>query len=290
MLANCLVIALRSCARIALPEEPLEQLARIGLHRQRRRRRAERDGGAVAAAVGAIAGAVPATPFGRHLERRQRRVLPDVRGGQLIDRDAAVRLLARFRRHATEPGARVERMHRRGDGRLVLEPADDRQLLLERLEGLEDRRQLEARALGGRRPVLHDRAVREIHEAHARLRRRGGAGQHRPRRNHRVEERQSDGHTRAAKEGATREMLLCDEHESVSGLPAACAEAEASALRSPRYVPLACRTAICVLVTADSGTIRIRNGSLRTIPITIDEKRYLSRADSRTMRRTVGMS
>ena len=36
--------------------------------------------------------------------------------------------------------------------------------------------------------------------------------------------------------------------------------------------------------------MRMRNASLLTIPNTIDEKRYLSRADSRTIRRTVGMS
>ena len=43
--------------RIALPEQPQEQLARIALHRQRRRGRAERKRAGVAAAVAALAGA-----------------------------------------------------------------------------------------------------------------------------------------------------------------------------------------------------------------------------------------
>ena len=48
--------------RVALTEQPLEQLARVELHRQRRRRRAERDRRAVAAAVVAIAADPGAAP------------------------------------------------------------------------------------------------------------------------------------------------------------------------------------------------------------------------------------
>src|SRR4030095_15006835 len=129
------------------------------------------------------------------------------------------------RQHATEPGTGLQSVHGRRNRRLVLEPADDRQLLLEGSERLEDRRQLEAGPLSRRRPVVHDRAVRQVHEAHTRLRRSGGVNELRPCRDHGIEKRQSDGNTSTAKEGTTREMLFCNEHESVSGLllpPTAC--------------------------------------------------------------------
>src|SRR5690606_36360649 len=72
-------------------EDLLERLARIELHRHRRRRRAERDRLAVAATVGAVARGAAALLLRRDLERRQRRVLADVPGSDLIDGDAGVR-------------------------------------------------------------------------------------------------------------------------------------------------------------------------------------------------------
>ena len=65
---------------------------------------------------------------------------------------------------------------------------------------------------GHRRPLLHDRAVRQIHEPHVRLRAGRGLGQRRPCRDHRVEQRQAHGDAGAAEERASREMLLGDEH------------------------------------------------------------------------------
>ena len=63
---------------IALPEQTREQLARIRLHRQRRRRRAERNRPCVGAAVIAVAEAASAAVVRRDFERRQRRILADV--------------------------------------------------------------------------------------------------------------------------------------------------------------------------------------------------------------------
>src|SRR6185436_15166434 len=86
--------------RVALSEQPIEQLARVRFHRQRCGWRAERGGGAVGAAIGAVAGAASAAAsFGGDLERREWRVLPDVRRRNLVYRDPAIRVLARPRRH-----------------------------------------------------------------------------------------------------------------------------------------------------------------------------------------------
>jgi hypothetical protein len=128
---------------------------------------------------------------------------------------------------------------RRRDGRLVLEAADDRQLTLERLERLEDRRQLEGGALAGRRPLLHDRAVRQVQEPHARLRRGGCLREQRARRHHRVEERQADGDADTPQERPPGEMPPGDEHG---------------------YEP-------------SRALMRIWNGALFTMPSTIDENR-----------------
>src|SRR5262245_61415310 len=124
-----------------------------------------------------------------------------------------MRLLTWLRGHAAEPRAGIERMHWWSDGRLVLQPAHDRELLLEPSERLEDRPQLEAGARGRGRPVLHDGAMRQVHESHARLRRSSGVNQLRPRRDHGIEERQSNDDTGTAKKSATRKMLLCNEHD-----------------------------------------------------------------------------
>ena len=69
--------ALRRAAGLA--EQPLEHRARIDLHRQRRRRRAPRDRVGVGAAVSRRARAdVAGEVLGGELERRKRRVLPDL--------------------------------------------------------------------------------------------------------------------------------------------------------------------------------------------------------------------
>src|SRR5690606_21486011 len=78
---------------VALAEQALEELARVELHRQWRRRRAKRYRRAVAAAVVAVAGAAADRLLGRDLERWERRLLADVLRGDLIGRDAAERVV-----------------------------------------------------------------------------------------------------------------------------------------------------------------------------------------------------
>src|SRR5439155_9381088 len=77
--------------RRALPEQPLEHLVWVVLHRQRRRRRTEGDRARIAAPELAVARAAATGPvLGGQFERRQRRVLADVLGRNLIDSDPAV--------------------------------------------------------------------------------------------------------------------------------------------------------------------------------------------------------
>ena len=112
-------------------------------------------------------------------------------------------------------------MDGRRNGGLVFESAHDGQLLLERRERLENWRQLEARPFSCRCPLVHDGAVRQIEKPHARLWTCCGLGQRGPRRDHRVQQRQTDRDTRAAKKCAPGEMLLRDEHGQTSSLKSA---------------------------------------------------------------------
>ena len=94
------------------------------------------------------------------------------------------------------------------------EVAERGDVALVRLERLQDRTQLEVGARAARRPpvhlrtvrrVAHDRAVRDVEEPHAHLRRRGRLRQRGRRRNHRVEQRQRQRDTGAlaARSGGT---------------------------------------------------------------------------------------
>ena len=87
MLRSVRIRASRSSGCAAAAEHPLEHHARIDLHRQRRRRRLPVERVHVGAAVAGIAGADESGEvFGRHLERRERRVLADLPRDDLIDR------------------------------------------------------------------------------------------------------------------------------------------------------------------------------------------------------------
>ena len=61
----------------------------------------------------------------------------------------------------------------------ILEAADDRQPVRERRQRLEDAAERGAAAVAGRRPLVHDRAVREVDERQARHRPGGGGRQQR---------------------------------------------------------------------------------------------------------------
>ena len=201
---------------IAFAEQAHEQLARIILHRQRRGRRAEGDGIAEAAAIGAVAGRTAALFFRGDLKRGKRRILADMLRGDLIDRHAAMGRRAALRRHATEPGAWRDGVNRRADRRLIAEAADDRELLLERGEGLEDFTEFVIGALGLGRPAAHDLAMRQIKETHIRL---GGTrrrlGERRSGRDHRVQQRQRDRISRPPQKCPPWEMLLRNIHQSL---------------------------------------------------------------------------
>ena len=126
--------------RSALPEHPLEGLARIDLHRHRRGVRAPRKRVHVNAAVVAIAGAQQRRViFGRQFNRRQRRVLPDMLRRNLVRRDPRVRVhaLGRLRPHSAQPSGRTQRMHRRAVGRAITQSAHDIQAIPERLQRLQ---------------------------------------------------------------------------------------------------------------------------------------------------------
>src|SRR5262249_50698139 len=96
---------------IALAEEAIERLAWVVLHRQRLRRRAERDGAAIRASELRVASAAAA--FTGELDRRQRGVLADEFGRDLVRADTRIGLLAHRRVHAAEPRAGDDRVRAR---------------------------------------------------------------------------------------------------------------------------------------------------------------------------------
>ncbi len=196
---------------VALAEHPLENLARIDLHRHRRRRRAPRQRVHVDTAVVAIAGAdQPGVVFRGELHRRQQRVLADDAGCDLIGRDTGVRIdaLRWLRPNAREPRRGGKRVHRSRIGGAVVQAAHDAQPVAVRLERAID--VLEREALPGRvrGEAAHDHAVRHVDETETR-----GLGRSRgERRRHRVEQRQRHGRTQTLQEGAARKLFLADEH------------------------------------------------------------------------------
>jgi hypothetical protein len=82
--------------------------------------------------------------------------------------------------------------------------ADDVDLVVERLQRLQDVGDLEAGAGRGGLPFVHDHAVRKVDARQARPRRRGaGLRQRRRRRDHRFEQRQGNRDAHSVQERAT---------------------------------------------------------------------------------------
>ena len=195
-------------------EQPLEHRTRVDFHRQRRGRRAPRDRVGVGAAETGRAGAdVAGEILGGQLERRKGVVLADFLGHDLVDRDPREDVF-RFGPF----GGRPREPSRGADGVIAAlrgrpgEIADHDQRIAERLERLQDRRELEVGARLAGRPLLHDGAVGHVDGAKSRRRRRGCG--RREGRNHRFERRQRHDGAHPAQERPTRQRHLGNEHGS----------------------------------------------------------------------------
>ncbi len=190
-------------------EHALEHRARVCLHRQRRRGRTPRDGIRQRAADLAIArsgrGAIQ-TQFQRaELIRRSqlaRDDLIDGGGRQLCGRGAL----------SADTGQEAGR--RRGMVAAVrsLESGDHIQIVAVWLEGLEHRRELETGTFRRWCPVVHGHAVGRVHGA--KPARRGGRrpGPGRDRRNHGVQQRQSERGARATQQRSPWQRPLEHDH------------------------------------------------------------------------------
>ena len=162
----------------------------------------------------------------RQLQRRQRRVLADVLRGDLVGRDAEVRLrpaLRHRRRSGTPPpracGSRPPRRRRRRRPRRTGCARPLTMLMRSRNGSSGFRISVNAKPVPsvGRRPLVHRRAVRHVERHEPRLRRGGALPQRRLRADHRVEQRQRHGGADAPQERAPRQMFLRDEHRHCSG-------------------------------------------------------------------------
>ena len=155
---------------VSSAEQALEHQARVGLGRHRRRRAAPGEAVGVGAAVARVAVADHARVLAAELERGEPRLPADLLRGDLIDRDAVLDVgaggLARMdagqeRRAGARvvAGAVAERV-----AVLVREAGQHQHVLAERLERLQDARELERAPSAPRRPVVHDDAVRDVGE------------------------------------------------------------------------------------------------------------------------------
>ncbi len=193
--------------RAGLAEQPLEHHARVDFHRQRSRRRAPRNRVEVGAAEPGRARAdIPGEVLGRHFERRKRGLLADLLRHDLIDRRVRQHVLGfgPLRPHAGQVAAHADRVI--ADLAAGMRPRQvlhDDERVLERLERLQDRGELEAVAGFLREELVDDRPVGDVDRAEAQARRRARGlepRQRRQRRHHRVEKRQRDRRAHAAQE------------------------------------------------------------------------------------------
>ena len=246
---------------VDVPEEPVEHHARVGLHRQRRRRAAPREPVLVGAAETDVAGADAVDgvrPLQAELQRGQRRLLAHRVRQNLIHRDAQLQAGAaggRQRLDAGQEGAGRLGMGaggaRAGSRPRVVEPAHQQQMVAIRLERLQGRRELEAPPVGEGRPPLHDDAVRHVDGAEPEGGLRRGLRERGRGRHHAVQQRQRQSGADAPQNRPARNGLLRNDHDSA---------------------------------------LRIRKGVLLTIPETSDDQVISSAAASRLICRTTGMS
>ncbi len=205
----------------AVAKQAIENHARVDFHGERRGGRAPRNGVGVGAAEADVARADQARHvLGRQFERRQRRVLADVRGGNLIHCGARANVLA-----FGALGMDAVQEDRGGSSmvataiagtlrasQLMREIADHHHLVAEGLQRHQGARKLEVGAFGRGSPVAHHPAMRNIQIAQTDARIRGGLRKQGLRRDHRVEKWQGQGDTHAAQKRAAGKMLLRDDH------------------------------------------------------------------------------
>ena len=268
------------------PEQALEHRARVVLHRQRRRRRAPSDGVRIGATVTLVARPEHLHRVDGELERRELRLVAEGAGGNLIHRDAGadVGALGLLDVHAGQPcrsGARVvsHALALARDGDLVGQPAQHVDPLAHRRQRLQDGGQLQRLARSRRRPRPHFDPVRHVDGPEAPHRVGGRVAGRREGRDHAVEQRQGQRGAEAAQNRSPGEGLLRDHHLRVlcdrvrllarKSSPRGSAFRPAGPLQEsvPFYGP-ASRAA-----APASDALRIRNGSLSTIPRTSDDQR-----------------
>ena len=225
---------------VAVAEQPLENRARIALHRVGRRRRPPGDGVHVGATVAGVAVADDVGGIEGELERCQGGRRADLPGRDLIGGGAHLHIgpLGPLGMHAAQPpGARTRVVSSAVAERLELamgQVGHHDHLLAERRERLERGRPLELAAHTIRRPGRVVGTVRDVDEGEPARGARGRAGHGRQRRHHGVQQRQRHRGSHSPQHRPARQGLLRDDH---------------------------------------GCTLRIRNGLLSTTPRISDEKR-----------------
>jgi hypothetical protein len=204
----------------AVAEQPFEDDARVDFCRERHGRRAPRDGVRVEAVGAAVAGD-GRRAFECELERREPRVFAEHARRDLISGRVEPDLEAGGPRpgmHAAQPCRRravvVGIAIPKRLGLPVSEAGYDDDLLAERFERAENRRQREAGAVRDRRPLSLNNTVRCVDESDARKWPGGGLRRGRQRWYHGVEQGQGQRRADAAEERAAWQRHLDDHHTS----------------------------------------------------------------------------
>ena len=198
----------------AIGEKPIKNQSRVDLRRHRSRFGPPGEIELIGATVAGIALAGDAALVATQFQRRQARVFAEFFGGNLVhgNADLDVRALGLARLTAGEEGGGgagvVAGAVAVRTGLVVGETADDLKILLERLQRLENVRQLVISADGFGCPVLHVRAVRNVDERHAARERFSGfaRAQQSRRGQHDFEEWQGDDSPQSFQKGPARNL------------------------------------------------------------------------------------
>src|SRR3954466_2173858 len=123
-------------------------------------------------------------------------------GGDLVHGDAGTCLRAPLpRTDAVQPRFLDDAVRAGALPSLVAQATDDRHVLAERLERLEDEGEVEIATGSGRLPFVLERTVREVYEAQTRTH-RGGLRERRSCRDHCVQQRERDGRAGPLEDGS----------------------------------------------------------------------------------------